>query len=67
MTFNPGDRVVYGGKCECYWGRVLHINRTPDNGRTWNCKFSDPGRPPENYGLTTWLEAADLILDEVAA
>jgi photosystem II stability/assembly factor-like uncharacterized protein len=66
-AFNPGDRVVYAGKCSCYWGRTLHIHKTPDNGRTWSCKFEDPGRPPENYGLTTWLESADLILDEAAS
>jgi hypothetical protein len=70
-----GDRVIYvGDRFECYWGVDLTLNKSPDNGRTWACQFPEADRPapeptkeeptptlPAGFGLTTWIDADDLL------
>jgi hypothetical protein len=74
-----GDRVIYvGDRFESIWGVDLTLYKSLDNGRTWACTLEDVGRPaPEptkaepnptlgsGFGITTWINADDLLRDGV--
>jgi photosystem II stability/assembly factor-like uncharacterized protein len=60
-----GDLVIYtGSRFECYWGVDLTLYQTSDNGRTWACTFDEPDRPG-GFGITTWIDAVDLLREGV--
>jgi hypothetical protein len=61
-----GDRVLYVGNRFVGYHDLDLVVSLLQGSNTVACKFPEPDRPG-GFGLTTWLEIQDLILEEVPA